>query len=595
MKKKTSIKSQLTWLLIYCWIVPVLAISAVCVMYIQTAVKDRAEGNIRSGASYAAQMSSQKLESAIQQMRDVIYEGAVAKHYKEQQDQNALTAAVRGELLRKFGLQKEYLFAGIFFSADPGRMIYESPYGGAYLDAYLKDAHAQVVSALGEEDNTTHLLVSGRSLYLYQNLLDNRDLSRYGVIVIQLDPAAVFDAFTSLDPAADYVLLSLDGQPYWLGSEPTEGPLRQFEFPTARQEMKVGALRGYITGTAVQKEQNYDFGYRVYVSDRIVSERAYMVLVLALVLACVVLPLLGVGFYRIYKNIAGPIDALVVATEKIENEQWDATIPFTSDNEFGRLIRSFNSMSARIKYLFDYAYKEELAASESRLMMLQSQMNPQFMKNTLGLINWKARLAGNEEISKMIEALDNLLDASLDRSQQRSIPLRQELCYTRSYLFIIGERFGRRLTLEEHIDESLLSCPVPRLIIQPLIENAVVHGIEPVSAGTIEICIGKMEGKLAIEIINDGNILSDEDLRRIRAILSEDYGALTDKQRRLGLKNVYERIRLMYGDAGSLTLQRTADGRTCTRIQIPFAPPEAQPPAKDGRLPGAREGEANDR
>ena len=77
----------------------------------------------------------------------------------------------------------------------------------------------------------------------------------------------------------------------------------------------------------------------------------------------------------------------------------------------------------------------------------------------------------------MIEALDNLLDASLDRSQQRSIPLRQELCYTRSYLFIIGERFGRRLTLEEHIDESLLSCPVPRLIIQPLIENAVVHGL----------------------------------------------------------------------------------------------------------------------
>ena len=67
-------------------------------------------------------MSSQKLESAIQQMRDVIYEGAVAKHYKEQQDQNALTAAVRGELLRKFGLQKEYLFAGIFFSADPGPM-----------------------------------------------------------------------------------------------------------------------------------------------------------------------------------------------------------------------------------------------------------------------------------------------------------------------------------------------------------------------------------------------------------------------------------------------------------------------------------------
>lgn len=579
-EKRASIRRQLIWILVYCWLLPVVTISVICVMYIQTAVKDRVESTLRANAVYASEMTKQRTDSVIQEMRTVIYDGVLEDFYHDYArttDFKTFSYYVRSELSRQFNLKSEYIFAGVCFAGQPGNFISTSQYGSFYTDIYLQEVHERVLHSLKAEDNTTHVLSWQGNIYLYQNLLDNKTLDKYGMIVLQIDPAYLFEYFKDLDPLPQYSVLQLNNQLFWLTREPPREQMRVYMPHTSPHPLELNTRKGFITASAYEKQDNYMFGYQMFISDHIITEKAYAVVILAAALGCVVIPLLGFGLLRIYRNITEPIDALVLATERIENEEWDTTIVTTSDNEFGRLIHSFNKMSSKIKYLFDYAYREELAASESKIMMLQSQLNPHFLNNTLELINWKARLSDNEEIALMIEALGNLLDASLDRGNTRVVSLKEELSYMQSYLFIIKKRFGKRLTVHQHIDERLLDSKVPRLIIQPLIENAVVHGIEPANSGTIDIHIGRIGQDLAIEIINDGMELTNEDVQRVEEIMAEDYGALSNKQRRFGVKNVQERLRLMYANKASFTIQRMADGKTLSRIVFPVNPPERMP------------------
>ena len=99
-------------------------------------------------------------------------------------------------------------------------------------------------------------------------------------------------------------------------------------------------------------------------------------------------------------------------------------------------------MSGRLKYQFDHIYEEELALKDARIMALQSHINPHFMNNTLEIINWEARLAGNDKVSEMISSLGTLLDAALDRKKQPEVPLKEELTYVKAYLFIMKERLA---------------------------------------------------------------------------------------------------------------------------------------------------------
>lgn len=573
MKKEKSIRRQLLSVLLYCWIVPVIAISVICLLYIQTAVKDRAKSSVRTGAAYAAQMTKQRLDTAVKEMRAVISDRALGgfyTSYSRTRDEKELLFQVRSELSRRFNLKSEYLFAGVSFLENSRQLITTSQYGAAYSAYYIANVRPRVLGTIAQSDNNSHLLVEGGNIYLFQNLLDNITLEKYGVIVLELSTQNLFQYFYEMDPQPEYAAIQLNNQMFWLTAQPDAQIKLTVKPMIGREEEKVGAERDYITASALNRYDDYSLGYRIFVNDSIITERAYLVVLIASVLCSLILPLLGYALLAVYRNITEPIGALVVATQRIENEQWDTTIVTTSDNEYGRLIRSFNKMSSKIKYLFDYAYREELAASESKLKMLQSQMNPHFLNNTLELINWKARLSNNEEISLMIEALGTLLDASLDRKGTKAVTLKEEISYMRSYLFIIEKRFGSRLTVNQHINERLYDCTLPRLIIQPLIENAVVHGIEPVAQGTIDVFVGKIGNELAIEIINDGAELSPEDEQRIQAILAQDDSSAPDKEKRLGIKNVQERLHLMYNEAGTLTIQRMADGKTLSRIRLPI-------------------------
>jgi two-component system sensor histidine kinase YesM len=241
--------------------------------------------------------------------------------------------------------------------------------------------------------------------------------------------------------------------------------------------------------------------------------------------------------------------------------------------EFDVLLEAFNHMSSELKYLFDYAYNEKIARKDAQIIALQSQINPHFLNNTLEMMNWQARMAGDVTVSKMIEALGTLLNHSMDRTNKKLISLFEELRCVDAYLYIISMRFGKRLKIEKEIDESLLQIKVPQLILHPLIENAVVHGVETVKSGTIQIKVFRDEALVILQIINTGKNMTEEDIKRVEGILSDrpdQKSGMKSSHESLGIHNVNERIKLIYGKEYGLTIRPISDGETASTITLPY-------------------------
>ena len=212
---------------------------------------------------------------------------------------------------------------------------------------------------------------------------------------------------------------------------------------------------------------------------------------------------------------------------------------------------------------YEQIYREELSLRDARIRALQSQINPHFLNNTLEIINWEARLAENYKISGMIEALSTMLSATMNRKSEAVHTLREEMSYVDAYLYIIERRFGEQLRVIKEIDESLMEQTVPRLIIQPIVENAVDHGKDASRQNTVVIRISRDEDYMLIEIENSGS-LTEEEKSHIQDILygSDDSGL---RHTSVGIRNVNSRLKLIYGEECGLTIDnRKRDDSVCT-------------------------------
>lgn len=241
--------------------------------------------------------------------------------------------------------------------------------------------------------------------------------------------------------------------------------------------------------------------------------------------------------------------------------------------EFQYMKESFDSMSAQVKYLFDYVYEEKLARKDAQIQALQAQINPHFLNNTLEMMNWQARMSGDTVVPKMIEALGTVLDYRMNRANVREIHLSQELQCVNAYFYIMSMRFGQRLRIERDIDEELLDVMVPPLILQPLVENAIVHGVEAMANGTIEVKVYHDTDRMYLEVRNTGKEITEETQRKIQAILEGNEAQIPREPGRhtsIGIQNVNRRIRLVYGESYGLTITQEQGEETVSRITIPY-------------------------
>ena len=234
-------------------------------------------------------------------------------------------------------------------------------------------------------------------------------------------------------------------------------------------------------------------------------------------------------FFR--RRISQPIRDLMEGAAHIRQGELGYQIESgTGSREFQYLTDSFNQMSGQLRRQFNRLYQEELARRDAQIKALQAHINPHFLNNTLETINWQARMCGDVKASRMIESLSTVLDAALDRRGSPQVRLAEEMTYVNAYLYIITQRFGKRLTVDTDLPEELMDCLVPRLILQPMIENAVEHGVGPKGQGRVALRGSRQGNFLILEIENDGG-LRPEDEAHIARLLSPDYGEYRHRQR----------------------------------------------------------------
>lgn len=564
-----------------CWIIPVVVLGGYCYIYYVRSVNEKIVDSVSSEIHYSASMAAGNIDAVLKVSRDVTYDRVVVDTYKEYlrgagQSPALLNQKINSYLYNRTNSNPLISFSAIYFIEAPGQLYYHTEGNYTYVNRFQEEFMPEIRRFAAGLDGNIGFMMEGEHIFIIRNLIDTlpgRGYGTYGVTIFELNREEVFRDLEAGSLWSAGMVYSIND---CIGSVDEDTQLYlDGALPEPDEGMTVTRRGEYYIFTGSVNKQNFTFSYAAKAPVDALNEQMQSYIWLMLLLSAVVLPLLLLTLVFFYRNFTRPLRSLVEAGRRLENGDFGYQVQEShAKSEFSYLVQTFNRMSMKLKKLFDQVYKEEIASRNARIMALQSQINPHFLNNTLELMNWQARFAGDTAVSKMIEALSTLMDAALDRSGRRVIPLSEELMCADAYLYIINQRFGKRLTVCKAVDDSLLNIRVPPLIIQPLLENAVEHGIEPVTKGNIEIRIYRKNGALYIEIVNDGVRLSPEDVYRINSLIN---GGDTEKPKSstsLGIRNVNDRLRLIYGENSGLSIFSDKNGNTLSKVVIPITETE---------------------
>lgn len=551
-----TLRSSLLIIILLCWLLPTLILGAFMGTRISVTLQNKTESALGSQVKHALSSSVSNVEAVNILARNVVYDNEIYPAISAYQTGNLTYELsyqmIRSYLNRKFNREPNCSFAMFISVNDTANTIHTSQGYSAVLQ-FLRNHKHQALSLLETLDTHSRFVSFDDDVYLIRNLHNTR-MERYGMLIIGLHMENVlYPVLSSAQQWDSTYAVSLDD--YHYGSFLGEG--------LADGLIEAGGVLGYS-----QSAYAGDGMLRIQLQadKQVVYREIYTFRLLMVWLLVLLIPIcIGIMFF-VNRRIVRPITLLNEASDRIGKGELGVIVPMRGNDELGRLGATFSKMSLQIKDLIDKSYKGEIALRDARIQELQSRINPHFLNNALEIVNWQARMEGNQKVSEMVETLSILLNASMDRSNTHLVTLKEELFITDAYLYFITLQFGKKLTIERTVDHDLLNVQVPRMVIQTLIENAVEHGISISGGGYIELLVYSRNKELIIEVINNGKPLTQNDLARIRNLLDED--TLTTKH--IGIRNINQRLKLIFGDLAGLSLSIGAKGETVATIRQPL-------------------------
>ncbi|WP_419875096.1 sensor histidine kinase [Candidatus Pristimantibacillus sp. PTI5] len=400
--------------------------------------------------------------------------------------------------------------------------------------------------------------------------------ARSGLLVIGMDADKLSKSlYHGNEEAAQFilndqgiVLAATDMQ--WIGKPITLLPFfNQEDTTTIHPELGLAVLKKnkkYIVSDSISDITGW---HTVVIQDRskLVLELKHIGSVTFSIMAVVTLITIIVSWV-IARIITNPMKKLMFSMRALQTGDFTQRVHFNGNDEIGRLGHLYNTMVGRIKTLIDDVYASRLKQKEAELKALQSQINPHFLYNTLNMINWSAVQKGDKEISEMVVSLSQVFRLSLN-SGNDLVALEHEMELVRNYLFLQKKRFTSRFNFEIDLEPSIQHFRMPKLLLQPLVENAIIHAIEPSGGnGHIHVRAYKEDSLIIFEVSDNGPGMPEAQVQRLnQAPMDESMQALQTNGPHSGmaLSNIKERLALFYEHAEFEIVSREGLG---TRVQI---------------------------
>lgn len=270
----------------------------------------------------------------------------------------------------------------------------------------------------------------------------------------------------------------------------------------------------------------------------------------------IALMMLGIA-WLLTRSVTVPVTRLSGAMRRFGAGEFEARIGDAAHDEIGMLCREFDDMAGRVCRLTEQLCEARAKEKEAVYTALQAQINPHFLYNTLDMISWMGYGASNADICKVVASLSDFFRLSLNKGED-SFTLADELNHVKSYITIQEYRM-RHIQFRLEAPRELLNLRVPKLMVQPLVENAILHGLRPRNyRGHITISCAPEQAYLVIRVMDDG-VGFDEKL----------LGERTEKSTSYGLKNIRQRLAVLYDDRGSLEIANRPEGGVVARLRYP--------------------------
>lgn len=544
------------FLLLFGWFLPLLLTNGIMSNMAARKVHTQIERSVTSSMEKAAEIMELQLAESETASKNASYLNVIREAY---------LAYIAGGSRRDFQttvftfLEQQYMFnkncqsVNLVFREYPDDIYYtyNNSTGGTYRDIiYFKTYVAEdLLEQMDDLDTRTELRSYDGRLYMIRNLVDSK-FHPFAILAIELNEESLMESLKSVwgyENAMVYLdgtyVLSLEGGDSLHYGEEQQNQLAEngnfIEHASGRQNPYVyKRLKLYHSTLDCVVELDRSAIYAEITTIRYVYG----------ILAVFAVPLVFIIYNFLNKWVNRPVQDLIKVFDVVRAGEYGTQIEnMANSEEFYHMEESFNYMSSQLKQQFDKIYMEEIALRDAKIMALQSQINPHFLNNTLEIINWEARLNGNMRVSQMIEALSTMLEATMNRKADPYNTVAEEMEYVDAYLYIITQRYGEKFTCRKEIDESLLNYKIPRLIVQPIAENAIEHGMSITREGELVIRLyRKREDLLCIEIENN-RPLSEEDQAKIHKLLNEEPNPQKEHRVSLGIRNVDQRLRMMYG------------------------------------------------
>lgn len=407
-------------------------------------------------------------------------------------------------------------------------------------------------------------------LSLCQKLISFNDKSCIGLLEIEISEKVLFDNLVSSNNGEYFIVFDEEGEIVSHNTFNFMPQKYQTELiPTISKETVEGVYTLENEKLLVYSIPLVNIGCRLVgiipLESFIESNGNYTLIVANVIIAALII--FGVVIYLVTKRLTRRLKLLVKGLKSVRDENINIKMPVDTHDEFGELAESFNHMTERIHSLIERVYKAQITEKESELKALEAQINPHFLYNTLSTISWMARRAKADNIDHLSLQLAQFYRLVLSKGKS-VITVNDEINLLKSYVEIEKIRFENILEVKYDLDEKALSYSMIKIILQPIAENTINHGILPKECrGTMVVKLRQDEENLYFTIIDDGIGMRRSTLESIKK-----RQIIKNRESGYAIHNIMERLKSVYGEKADIIIASRPGIGCAVRIVIPKSP-----------------------